>query len=156
MSLVMSKLDYGNCLLTGVPDYLLHRMQLVQNAAARTVCRIKKGQLMTPILKRLHWLPVKQRIDYKLLTLVFKAMHGEAPRYITDMLEPYRPARQLRSSAMNKLIAPKTNIRYGQRAFSAVAPRLWNLLPDDMRHLTSLQTFKKKLKTHLFRQAYPE
>jgi hypothetical protein len=76
LSLVISRLDYGNCLLYGVPDYLIHRLQLVQNAAARVVCRTKTRQNITPILQRLHWLPVKHRIDYKIAVFVFKALTG--------------------------------------------------------------------------------
>ena len=75
LSLVISRLDYGNCLLYGVPDYLIHRLQLVQNAAARVVCRTKTRRNITPILQPLHWLPVKHRIDYNIAVLVCTTLH---------------------------------------------------------------------------------
>jgi len=70
------------------------RLQLVQNPAARFLMGKKKHEYITPILSHLHWLPVKYRIEYKVLTFVFKALHGLAPVYISDLICPY----SLRSS----------------------------------------------------------
>jgi len=154
LSLVISKLDYGNCLLSGVPAYLLRKLQLVQNAAARMICRTGGREHIRPILQGLHWIPVKLRIDYKVLTLVYKALQGTAPPYILDMLHTHQPTRVLRSSSMRMLTVPKSNRRYGERAFSVAGPRLWNSLPTDMRLIPDLDAFKARLKTHLFQQAY--
>jgi hypothetical protein len=85
---VSSKLDYGNALLYGIPNYLLKKMQRIQNTAARIVCDLPKFCHITPVLKELHWLPVQQRIIFKILLLTYKALNGCAPDYICDLINP--------------------------------------------------------------------
>ena len=115
--------------------------------------RTKPWQHITPTLKRLHWLPVKYRIDYKLLLLTYKALHALAPQYLSDLLENYTPARTLRSSDLGLLTVPRAK-KLGDRAFSVAAPTLWNALPLGIRQAQTLASFKSALKTHLFVQAF--
>ena len=95
---ISSKLDHCNSLLHGLPKYLLARLQAVQNAAARVVTLTPKHVHITPILINLHWLPVEFRITFKVLLLVYKALHGLAPSYISDLLNFKTYSRSLRSS----------------------------------------------------------
>ena len=83
---ISSKLDSGNSLLYGLPTFLIDRLQNVQNAVAHIITRTKKYDHIKPVLKQLHWLPVNQRIDYKILLLTYKALNGQAPSYITELL----------------------------------------------------------------------
>ena len=145
-------LDYGNDLLYGVPDQLLDKLQRVQNVAARIVVRASRYDHITSILETLHWLPVRYRIEYKVLLMTFKALHLLAPSYIADLLQFYQPCRTLRSSSDSLLSAHLRH--YGDRAFCIAAPRLWNSLPHEMRKCDSLYTFKRLLKTILFKRAY--
>ena len=141
-SLVISRLDYGNGLLYGVPDQLLDKLQRVQNVAARIVVRASRYDHITYILETLHWLPVRYRIEYKVVLMTFKALHLLAPSYITDLLQFYQPCRTLRSSSDSLLIVRSAHLRhYGDRAFCIAAPRLWNSLPHEMRKCDSLYTF---------------
>ena len=89
-------------------------------------------------------------LNYKILLLTYKALNDQAPSYITDLLKPYAPTRNLRSSSKNLLNVPPVKlVSYGQRCFSYVAPSLWNPLPDNIRQSSSLQNFKTQIKTHL-------
>ena len=154
-SLVISKLDNLNALLYGLPDTLINRLQLLQNHAAKLIKRKKKHDHVTPLLIELHWLPVQTRIRYKIILLTFKCLNGKAPKYLADLLEAYNPARSLRSSSQNLLKEKPGRLKsYGDRAFSVAAPRLWNSLPADLRSMSSLETFKRHLKTYLFKDAY--
>jgi hypothetical protein len=140
--------------LYSLPNTLLNKLQRVQNTSARIVTKSSKHQSITSILKKLHWLPVKQRIQFKINILTWKSLHGQAPGYIEELLIPYVPTRDLRSSSQNILVIPKCNNQYGKRAFASAAPALWNSLPTTLRETDSYETFKNKLKTHLFQLAY--
>jgi hypothetical protein len=150
-SLVHSKIDYCNSLLYGLPDKSIARLQRVQNALARVVCRSSKFQSHSAsLLKSLHWLPVAERIKYKIASLTFKTIHFGKPFYLADLLSPYQPSRNLRSSISNTLIVPDIRTSVGRRSFSFAAPTIWNSLPKSLRFCSSLPVFCKRLKTHLF------
>ncbi|KAI5103965.1 hypothetical protein C0J45_5591, partial [Silurus meridionalis] len=100
-------LYYCNALLGGCPASLINKLQLVQNAAARVLTRSRKYDHITPILSSLHWLPVKFRIDYKLLLLTYKALNGLAPIYLSSLLTRYNPPRSLRSQNSWLLVVPR-------------------------------------------------
>ena len=155
VSLVTSRLDYCNGLLCGISDELLCRLQKVQNNAARVVSGSKKYDHITPVLKDLHCLPIRKRIEFKILLLTFKCMQGCAPLYLRELLVKQANTRTLRSNTKNLLQIPLTNLkRFGDRAFCAYAPRLWNELPDNIKAADSVQNFKKQLKTLLFRKEF--
>ena len=106
-----------------------------------------------PGLTRLHWLCIKERIQFKILLLAFKAMkHG--PSYLNEELVHYTPRRHLRSARQNLLLIPDTCLRIGERGFSHSAPKLFNNLPGHLRHYESITLFKSHLKTHLFTLSY--
>ena len=103
----------------------------------------------------LHWLPISARVQYKILLIVYKCLHGLAPEYLVSLLSMYKPVRVLRSSQdTTRLITPVSNRTFGDRAFSFCAPRLWNALPPTIRESPSVDCFKSCLKTYLFKQSY--
>ena len=152
---VSSRIDYCNALLTGLPKATTGRLQIIQNSAARLLTRTKKREHITPVLAALHWLPVTSRVDFKVLLLIYKALNGQGPDYITNSLTNYVPQRELRSSTASLLEVPSnTQKKIGSGAFEIYAPKLWNALPIDIKKADSLAIFKRKLKTHLFTLAY--
>jgi len=152
---ITSKLDFCNSILYGLPAYQLDKLQRIQNTAARVVTRSKTTDHITPVLQDLHWLPVKQRIIFKILLITYKALHSLAPVYISELLQEYKPPRTLRSSSRNLLSVPRINTKqYGNCAFSFTAPTLWNNLPDNIKNINNLNEFKSSVKTLLFKSAF--
>ena len=156
-SVISSRLDYCNAVLIGISEHLIKKLQRVQNSAARLVLNLNRYDSISTALISLHWLPVKERIAYKINVMVFKALTGESPGYIVDMLELSDPPRNLRSSLKKNTLKEKKSklVTMGDRAFSIAAPKFWNSLPDDIRNIEqSIDVFKQKLKTFLFRKAF--
>ena len=151
---ITSRIDYCNSLFTGLPDVLLRKLQSVLNASARLISGTRKYDHVTYVLKELHWLPIKQRVKFKLLLTVFKCINGLAPLYLQKRIA-FCNNSKLRSSSKKLLIVPESRTKtYGDRRFSVAAPKHWNLLPNDIRNSPSIEVFKTKLKTYLFREAY--
>jgi len=154
---VFSRIDYCNSLLAELPASTLAPLQRCQNAAARLVLNLKSSDHITPALIELHWLPIKYRIIYKICLLVHKSLSHTAPSYLTELFIPLSsiPSRaSLRSSSSTDLLIPATRLQFGDRAFAVAGSRQWNLLPSQIRTISDIATFRSKLKTHLFIQAF--
>ena len=106
-----SRLDFGNAALYGITGTLLYRLEMVQRSAARVILRLHDQHSMTEALRELHWLPVTQRIDFKLLTFMHSAVHANIPRYLADRITPYVPHRSLRSADQALVCVPKVNLK---------------------------------------------
>ena len=154
---ITSRLDYCNGLLYGLPDCLLNKLQRVQNACARLIFREQKFCHVTPLIYELHWLPIKYRIEFKILLITFKILNLLAPTYLSSLISLRLPSKyNLRNSSDNLLLSYprfKSKATLGDRSFTCAAPKLWNALPFDIRSASTVNIFKAKLKTHLFRHA---
>jgi hypothetical protein len=141
VAFVSSCLDCHNGLLTGATQKQLRRLQVLQNNAARLVTRSPRHCHITPILSQLHWLPVKERIIYKILSLVHGALYmPNSPSYIRELCRPPPSMRTLRSSANRTLAVQRTHKKVGDAAFSVAACKSWNSLPPELREIPSKET----------------
>ena len=111
---------------------------------------------MSTLLRGLHWLPVKARIQFKILLITSKAIHGLALKYLCDLLTLKSSlSYNLRSSGSIILSMPAVRSKtLGDRAFMVAAPTLWNSLPKELRAITNVNSFKAHIKTYLFRTLY--
>ena len=152
---VTSKLDANNSLLAGITVVQIKQLQRVQNAAAKLITKRKKYDHVTPLLYELHWLPIEDRITFKILLITYKSLYGKGPAYLKELLQFRKTARDLRSSDALTLDYPRTSLKtYGDRAFSIIACIEWNKLPILIRSSKSVASFKTQLKTHFFKTRY--
>ena len=119
---------------------LLNKLQHIQNAAARLVTDTRKYDHITPVLRDLHWLPIRQRIVFKLAIMVYKCQHGLCPSYLAEdcvLLSATRGRQHLRSAGRLELLVPRTRtVTFGPRAFAVAGPGVWNSLPLALREPT--------------------
>ena len=155
-SLVLSRLDYANAVLLGTKAANISRLQRLQNWAAKLIFCATKRDHATPFINELHWLTIKNRIIFKIMVIVYKCLHNLGPSYLASTLTLYSPARTgLRSSCdttrlTEHRVLPRTFKSAADRLFSFAAPHMWNSLPMHLHSVSSLQSFKKGLKTYLY------
>jgi hypothetical protein len=150
-SLVLTRMDYGNAVLVGLPACQLRRLQSVQNAAARFIFGLQRHDHVTDALISLHWLRVPERIRFKVAVLVYRALRGTAPMYLTNFLSVANSGRRgLRSADTERLVVPRT------RLSTIAGAVIWNSLPTYITSSPSLAVFRSRLKTYLFGFSFPD
>ena len=159
LGLVMLHLDYCNSLYYGLPDYDLNRLQRVQSIAFKLVLNRSKYYSCTECFTQLHWLPIRSRVQHKILTMVHNCLKLRALEYLSNLLtyrSVIRPSRGLRSEWNYRLLqVPRTKLKtFVARSFRVAGPTLWNNLPDELRHNEDPNVFKISVETFLFRKAF--
>ena len=155
-SYILSWLDYCNCLLMGTPNSVIQPLHKIHNFAARLVLLAPRHHHATPLLEKLLWLPISACIKYKVACMCFSAINGSGPAYLSELLHVYTLSCTLCSSSdtcMLEIQQYKCKT-HGFRTFSCFGPHIWNSLPQDLRHCSTLSSFKAKLKTFLFSQYF--
>ena len=142
-AIVSSRLDYCNILMYGVNKSVIKKLQRLQNAAARLVSKRRKRDPVRDVLIDLHWLPVEERIIFKLLVLTYKIINNLAPDCLSGLLS-------IRNAAALLLNNVYLDTNYGRRSFTYAAPRFWNALPFATRSANNIETFKRLTKYLLF------
>ena len=157
-ALVSSRLDYCNSLFRSLSKFNLHKLQCIQNSAARIVSNTSRYTSITPVIKKLHWLPVEQRIMFKTATLVYKFLHTGFPQYFSPYLSSFSSSYRTRRSQSggNFLVISKCyqsvhkSVKQFGNSFAFDAPTVWNALQDKIRAKPSVASFRKQLKTYLY------
>ena len=137
-ALITSRIDYCNSLLYNTSANNISHLQRMYNAAARLILCRPRTDRATPLLRKLHWLPVARKIQYNILLLSYKITHLHAPFYLHDLLPSYKPTRCLRSSSSNAIVVPRTCGKAGDAAFAVAAPRVWNALPHQLKCVANI------------------
>ena len=153
---IHNRIDYCNGILASSPKYLTEKLQSVLRVAARLVLRLPSRSPVSTLMRdQLHWLCVESRVKFKLALLAYKSVHGLAPEYLSAYCIPVSrmPGRtHLRSAGQWTMLVPRTKtVTIGPRGFHCSYPSVWNSLPASLRDFNlSLETFRQKLKLHLF------
>ena len=153
---VTSMMDYCNSPMLGLPTRKIRKMQIIHNSAARLATKTKKYDHITPILQGLHWLPVRQCVNLRLICTTYTIIYGAVPTYFNDLQSIYTPSRNLHihSTGEVRLNQPiPYNKFYGERDFSICAASL-EQLTSGITFDSFLLTLKVKSKTHLFNEYY--
>ena len=158
-SCIFSHLDYCNAVLGGISVSQLMTLQKLQNSAVRFIFNLKKREHIKPYLKKVHFLPVKERIDFKIALLTFKAINHCAPSYLKDLISLKDPntSYSLRINLEPNILKPTKPLHHfklTESAFSIKAPQIWNSLPSNLRSEKCLSKFKSGLKTFMFQNAF--
>ena len=152
-ALVISRLDHCNAILFGTPASLLHQHQVVMNAAARLLFGANGRDHVSPLLDRLHWLHITERVAFKVACLTWRCLRGLGPAYlINDLRQTSTMCRRtgLRSDSSQKLVIPRTRlVNYGDRSWPCAAAKVWNNLSPFLRTELNYMNFRRVLKTFL-------
>ena len=152
---VTTRVDYLNSLLYGMTDYIIKRFQRLLNAAARSITNLGKHYHIPDAMKKLHWLPIESRIQYKVLVFVHVCVHNIAPPCLSILLTIYVSSREMRSSGKLILHQPIPNmVTYDKRSFAYGGSRLWNNLDIKLPKIVSPGDFQTGIKTHLYKSVY--
>ena len=147
-AVILLALDYCNALYYGCPhNTIISHLQTVQNRACRVIFGLKKRESVADHLKKLHWLKVPERIEFKVLLLVFKGLNGQAPPYISSLLQLNNTSERHNQNLLIPTSVPP-------RCFSYAGPKLWHGLPNELKELSDINLFKKRLKTFLFTKSH--
>ena len=149
-------MDYCNSSLLGTADYKINKLQKLQNIGCRIIFGLHKYDHLSDCMKDQHWLKIKQRIQYKTSVLTYKCINKTEPKYLQDliMMQTLRPNMHSGANAKLSILHANTSQARGS-SFTMQAPHIWNALPGAIRKAATFNLFKKQLKTHLFREAYP-
>jgi len=154
VALVFSRLDYGFATFASLPKQLMDRLQSVQNAVSRLIFKACRQDHIQPLLRRLHWLWMPERVSFRLAVLVYCCLYGSAPGYLASDLQRVshlNARRRLRSSTTSALVVPRTvHSTIGDRTFPAIAASVWNSLLESVRSSPSLHVFHSRLKNWTF------
>ena len=156
-------MDYCNSLFLSLTDFELRRLQLVQNSLCTVVTRSSKFSHITPQLQKLHWLPVKYRVQFKIGLITYKILNQGQPVYLRGLIYPYTSSRNTRRSTPKlKFLQTPTfdrrvykSIKHFSNSFSHYAPALWNSFPFHVSNSPSVASFRKHLTTHLYCSSFP-
>ena len=144
---ILSRLDFGNALLYGIPEGHLNKLQKLQNSSACLITGQNSRDHITDTLKALHWLPVCSRIQFKILLWTHKTIHGQAPSFLRDLVairKAPRPTRACHGGTI--LVQTKSKLKSaGDRNFQTVASRLWNALPRELRMTVRVLIYSKNV-----------
>ena len=133
-ALVISKLDYCNCLLLGSAEYKLDKLQKIQSMSCRIIYNLSKYDHVTDHMKELHWLQIREKITYKVAMLAFHCYTGMAPAYLRGILPSSHGRTSLRSGSNNTMPVMRSKLSMiHSSSFSSMAPGIWNRLPSEIR-----------------------
>jgi len=154
---VISRIDYCNSVLYGLPASTLKPLTTVLHYAAKLIKNLAPRDHVTPTLRELHWLPIQARINFKICMLMYRVHTNSSPSYVSSLVTPcssVQSRRGLRSSSQADFVVIRSVRKFGNRAFALAGPAEWNKLPDFIRRSSTFSVFKKNLKTHLFKIYY--
>ena len=142
---VCAHLDYANAIFAGLPVHEISKLQKVQNIASKFVLDRTWYDSPEQARHELHWLPIRARIQHKVLSLTHKSLNGMAPQYLQDLITLCPVARPglISEQSFQQLVIPFTRTKtLANRAFSSIAPRWWNQLPTDIKKSQNIDCFK--------------
>ena len=152
----ITHLDYANAMLYGLPSSTLRKYQTIQNSSAKHILDKNRYSSSSWALKKLHWSPIQQRIEHKILT-TFKYITSMAPKYLRDLISLKSNTQDNMSSSNTGTMIHATKVKYqtyAAQSFQYSTPTLWNPLPKFIKDSPTLDIFKERLKTYLFQKAF--
>ena len=152
--LIISHLDYCNSIYGGLPASTIAPLVQVQVMCAKLILGVSKYHSTSECVQTLHWLPICERVDHKILTTLYKYTQGEALMYLQDLLVNVTPRweRLHSGSTMQNLVVPCVQRQtFAARSFAFYSPSLWNTIPDDIKKSPTLELFKSRVKTLLYK-----
>ena len=155
-ALVFSKMLYCSSVWANTSLQNVNKLQSIQNFACKIVTNTRKFDHVTPLLRELNWLPVREQLRYRDIVLAYKCQNGLAPQYLMDKFSKRSCIHNRDTRARDSLQIPLFRTKTGQRSFVFRGTNIWNNLDDDLKQRTSLTSFKRALRDSLLRQTFPK